>query len=568
MFKIQKYMEEIIKKHALKNAIDFKGKANPKAIIGKLILEMPEIKKNIKNAFEKINQVVNEVNSMKINEQYNELKSKYPEILENKPKEKKELKPLPNNDERPIVMRFEPSPSGPLHIGHAYPASLNYVYAIKNKGKMILRISDTNPENIDPEAYDLIKKDSDWLFEKNYTLFIQSDRMEIYYKRAKELIEKNAVYICSCKSEDFRELLSNGKQCLCRNLSIEDNLERWKMMLNEKYKQGEAVMRFKSDIKHKNPAMRDFPLMRINENEHPKQGNKYRVWPLMNFSVAIDDMEMNISHTLRGKDHADNAKKQEMIHNIFKFKTPTAINVGRINFVGFPVSCSKTKILINEGKYENWEDIRIPFLLPLKKRGYLSQTIRDFAIDVGVTQNDKTVSIEDYFKSLNSFNRTRLDSETERYFFINEPFKIQIKNAPIQSLKLNKHPDKKEGHRNFITDDLFYITKEDFEKIMDSDETQIFRLMDCLNFKKENESLIFHSLDYNNFKDKGKLIIHWLPEKKVIKCKIRMPDNKIIQGYCEKEIEKLDENKIIQFERFGFCKLINKEKLEFWFAHK
>ena len=64
-------------------------------------------------------------------------------------------------------------------------------------------------------------------------------------------------------------------------------MERWKKMLDKNgFKEGEAVLRFKSSMKNKNPALRDFPLARINLTKHAKQGNKYRVWPLMNLAVT------------------------------------------------------------------------------------------------------------------------------------------------------------------------------------------------------------------------------------------------------------------------------------------
>src|SRR4030042_256112 len=91
---------------------------------------------------------------------------------------------------------------------------------------------------------------------------------------------------------------------------------RKKMLDKYGFREGQAVLRFKSDMKHKNPAMRDFPLARIVLTEHPRQKNKYRVWPLMNLAVTVDDIEMKMTHIIRGKDHLDNAKRQEMIYKV------------------------------------------------------------------------------------------------------------------------------------------------------------------------------------------------------------------------------------------------------------
>ena len=558
-------IKEKIKFYALENAIKFDGKANPKNLIGKIIADFPEVKKNMKNLMIEIEQIVNKINNLTIDDQEKEIKTF--NFEKKTPQKEKTLKELQDVDKRDVVMRFEPSPSGPLHIGHAYTLSLNMAYVEKYNGKMILRISDTNPENIDPKAYDLIKEDADWILNKNYEFYIQSNRMDSYYKYAKILIEKNKAYVCTCSQEDFKNCLDNKTDCPCRNIKVEEQLIRWDKMLNE-YEQGTAILRFKTDMQHKNPAMRDFGLMRINEFEHPLQKNKYRVWPLMNFSVSIDDMETNISHTLRGKDHADNAKKQALIHEVLNYDTPNAINVGRINFKGFPVSCSKTKALILEGKYENWEDVRIPFLRALRRRGYLPETLKQFAVDVGVTQTDKTVNIDEYFKTINSINKSLLDANAKRYFFIKDAKEIVIKNAPKLKLNLKLHPEKDLGNRNFITDESFLITNDDYENIIKSNDNDLFRLMDCLNFTKINDEFVFHSLEYEKFKDNGKFIIHWLPKKEKTQCKILMPDNNLIEGYCEDNIKDLNEKETIQFERVGFCKLENKKDMKFVYTHK
>ena len=98
------------------------------------------------------------------------------------------------------------------------------------------------------------------------------------------------------------------------------------------YKPGEAVLRMKTQIDDPNPAMRDFPLMRINEFVHPRKKTEYRVWPLMNFAVAVDDHLLGITHAIRGKDHRDNEKRQRKIADCLGWKAPVALYVGKINF--------------------------------------------------------------------------------------------------------------------------------------------------------------------------------------------------------------------------------------------
>ena len=102
--------------------------------------------------------------------------------------------------------------------------------------------------------------------------------MEIYYKYAEKLIRNGNAYVCTCSSDKFREFSKKKKDCPCRSFNPKENKERWENMFDSKmFKSGEAVLRFKSDLKHKNPAMRDFPLARINTTSHALQKKKYRV---------------------------------------------------------------------------------------------------------------------------------------------------------------------------------------------------------------------------------------------------------------------------------------------------
>jgi len=357
-------------------------------------------------------------------------------------------------------------------------------------------------------------------------------------------------------------LIVNKKACPCRDLK--DQKERWEKMLNGGYKQGEVVARVKTDLNHKNPAMRDFPIFRINETEHPKQGKKFRVWPLMNMAVTVDDIELGVTHVIRAKDHHDNSLRQKYIYDYLKKNFPEAIFVGRINFEGMPVSCSKTRPLVEDGTYSGWDDIRLPFLLALRRRGYQAETFLKYATDVGISLADKKVTKEDFFKIVNAFNKEIIDDKSNRYFFVWNGVEIKVKDAPSQEVELDLHPDHKKKGRKFKVKDEFLITKEDYDKIKDGDSV---RLMDCLSFTKQKD-FVFEALEYD--KDKTKRIIHWLPAKDNVEVEVVMPDNKVVKGVGEKGLGKLKEGSICQLERFGFCRLDKKEKdkLIFWYCHK
>lgn len=569
---MEKEVKQIAKKYALQNAVKFDGKATIGNVIGKVLSEKPEYKHEIKQVQIIVHAVVEEVNALTLDQQKVQLAVFGPDTGHEKHKEEKHgLKDIPLHPSgEASTFRFAPSPSGPLHIGHAYIISLNSMYAKKMKGKFILRIEDTNPENIYPDAYELIQEDAQWLTKNNvHTVIVQSDRMELYYTYAIQLLQDGHAYVCLCDAEEFRKMIQEKQPCPCRNNTAEENLHRWNSMITT-YKQGEAVVRFKTAVDHKNPAMRDFPILRINENPHPRQGQKYKIWPLMNFAVAIDDMDLGVTHALRGKDHADNAKRQECIHSALEVDTPIAISVGRINFTGtdVEVSCSKTRALIESGAFEGWQDIRIPFVGALQRRGYQPEAFQKYAMEIGISATDKTVDIAEFFKTVNAFNKEIIDPIAKRFFFIQAPVEVEVENAPKKHVTLDLHPDTHKGGRTFETHTSFYLAQEDVDQLS---ENELYRLMDCLNFVKEGNEYRFVSEDYEFYKQNGKKIIHWLPKNDdLVSVELRLPDNTIVTGLGETTLAELEVGAIVQFERVGFCRLdeIDGNIYRFWYGHR
>tara|TARA_Y100000296_G_scaffold24614_1_gene29039 strand:+ start:3363 stop:4562 length:1200 start_codon:yes stop_codon:yes gene_type:complete len=398
-----KNLEKKAKAYTLKNALSHDGKSKIGSVISSLFNEGLK-KSEVKKYSKKISEIVKEINSLSIEEQEKEFEKLENEVSERKTREG--LEELPNVPKSGIIMRFAPSASGPLHIGRAMTASLSFLYVKKYNGKFYVRIEDTNPENIYEPAYKMIERDSKWLFDNEAEIMIQSYRMKIYYKYAEKLIRKKAAYVCTCSGDEFREFVKKKKNCLCRNLTVKENLERWKKMLDKNgFKQGGSVLRFKSNMKDINPAMRDFPLARINTITHPLQKNKYRVWPLMNLAVAVDDIETKITHIIRAKDHRDNAKRQEMIFKVLGKKPLWTGFLGRFKFKNMELSTTKIRQEIEKRKYFGWDDPKLPTLISLKKQGYKPEAFYKFAEQIGLSENDKVMDKKEYFTLLNDFNK-------------------------------------------------------------------------------------------------------------------------------------------------------------------
>ncbi len=567
---MEKELESTIRKWALQNAFRYGGKANPGAVIGKLLAEQPDLKDQLKTLAREVAMIVNAVNALAPDKQRAELEKIDPALLvEKHEKQEHVLKELPNAEQDKVVMRMAPSPSGPLHIGHAFVTNLNSEYCRKYGGTFILRLEDTNPENIYTPAYQMIVEDAQWLTKGNAQKIVtQSDRLHTYYDHAEKLVAAGKAYVCTCNPDIFRELIQKKKACPCRSLAVQEQHLRWDKMFSG-YEPGQAVLRIKTDIKDPNPAMRDWPAMRINHHVHPKIGTKEKVWPLMNLSVAIDDHELGVTHTIRGKDHKDNEKRQKHIFDAFGWKMPTHLYVGRINFEGFDLSKTETMEKIQRGEYSGWDDIRLPFIAALRRRGYVPETFIQWSMDMGIGENDKTVSREEFFKSIDAHNRKLLEPIANRYFFIADPVEFRVAGAPKQTVELRLHPDHHDrGTRKFETHESFFLAKNDVDVLTDG---PVYRLMDCGNFVKQGTNVHFHSRSVEEYREKGARIMHWLPvTKELAKVEVVMPDGSTRQGVGEPGLKDLKEGAQVQFERFGFVRLDKKQanKLVFWFTHK
>lgn len=398
-----KIQKEKIHAYALKNAVHYDGKASQGSVISALFNEGLK-KEQVKDYIKIVSEIVKDVNSLSIEEQKKEFDKLKKFVSERE--ERKGLPELPNVKKSGVVMRIAPSASGPMHIFHGINASLNFDYVRKYGGKFYVRIEDTNPENIYPKAYDMISEDASWLTKKKAKIIIQSDRMKLYYKYIEKLLKQKNVYICACPPEKFKEFVEFQENCPCRNNDLKENLMRWKKMLDPKgYKEGEAVVRFKSDMKHKNPALRDFPLARVNETNHPRKGKKYRVWPLMNLAVSVDDIEMKMTHIIRGKDHRDNAERQKMIFKALGKRYPWAGFLGRYHFKDMEISTTKFRQEIESGKYKGWDDPRLPTLISLRKQGYKPESFWKIAEHIGLSEVDKILEKKEFFRLLDGFNK-------------------------------------------------------------------------------------------------------------------------------------------------------------------
>jgi len=557
-------VKRLVERCALENAVQHNGRALTKCVVGRLIGLKPELKQHIKEILRVVEKTVNEVNKLSIEEQKERLKGfAAPESEKTESRaEERTLKPLPNAV-KGVKLRFAPNPDGALTLGNARPAVLCDEYAKLYNGEFILRFDDTDPKIKVPEKrfYKWVVEDLKWLGVKIDKIVYASKRLKIYYEYAERLIRSGFAYVCTCNALEWRKLRDAREACPCRGLSVEKQLERWDRMLKGAYHEGEAVLRIKTDLAHENPSVRDFAAMRIvDEPAHPLVRNKH-LWPLYNFASAIDDYLLNITHVLRGQEHALNTVKQKFIYDYLGWKYPEVIILGRFSLVGMVLSKSRIRAGIEKGEFEGWDDVKLGTLRALRRRGYAPEALRKLIIDMGVTSSDATIAEE----NLAAYNRKIVDAKANRYFFVGNPVKIYVEGLDKREVRVPLHPDdEKRGYRTLHLHGnsrcALLIEKRDYERLKNRE----VRLKHLCNVVLERRA----SVTGSEVK-KGIPIIHWVPLSEKIRVDLLTP-NSVIRGYGEINLMNEAPGSVVQFERVGFARIekVGKKKLSAVFAHR
>jgi len=549
-------MKKLVLKHTLINAIQHNGKADIQAVLGKLISETPEVKEKIKDVIPEIQKIVRDVNSWALKEQEKELK-KLGLKLGKRVEEKRDLPELPNAKIGKVITAFPPEPSKYPHIGHAKAALINYLYAKKYKGKFVLRFEDNNPELAKKEYYDSIIEGLKWLGLKWDKLDYASDHIEEFYDSTERLIKENKTYVCVCQQDEIKRNRRSMIECECRANDLNKNLELWKKMLTS-LKEGEASVRLKISMNHKNAAMRDPTIMRILEQPHVRKGSKYRVWPMYDFATALMDSWEGVTHRIRSKEFEMRTELQQFIQKNLGLKSTYISEIARFNLKGVPSSGRIIRGMIKGGNLMGWDDPRLTTLISLKRRGFVPKAIVEFLISTGVSKAESTLT----WDMLESFNRSIIDSKCNRYFSVFDPVEIKVENVPkIKNVRVHLHPDfPKRGYREVpVNTDKIIISREDFKKFIGKE----VRLIGLFNVKLDKRA---------EFASKEIIMempkIQWVSEKSV-PVTIVMNDGSTKKGIAEPEIKKLKANDRIQFMRFGFCRLDSeKPGFVFYFTHK
>ena len=549
-----------IRKFALQNAFEHEGKTQDKVVLSKILGTKPEFRTKVKEIIGEISEIVSSVNQISLEEQKKEIEENFPELL--KPKEKIEeregLPPLEGAIQGKVITRFPPEPNGYPHIGHGKAAIINSEYAKMYGGKCILRMDDTNPEAERMEYHAAIKVGLDWLGVEFDIIKNTSDDMELFYEKGIELINSDKAYVCTCKRDTISKNRRERKACKCSLEDVKKNNQGWEKMF-EKFKPGEAIVRFRGDMKADNAVMRDPVLFRIIDEKHYTLGEKYRVWPSYDFAVAIEDSNDGITHAFRSKEFELRKDLINAILDALGMRKPYQDFFSRLEFKGMPISKRILKPLIEEGKVSWYDDPRLPTLEALRRRGIKAEAIKKFILSLGLTKANTLAP----FDSLESFNRKFVDADSIRLFMVHKPKKLRINNLPFSSVEIPNHPKKDMGQRKIEIDENIWIAEDDAKNLQEGSQVRLLGLGNVV-ITKVNEEMEGDFIENGETANIQK--IQWVPQKNAHEIKLLIPNQLFIEDefnensleelevYTEPHYLKLKEGEEIQFVRFGYCR--------------
>ena len=373
--------------------------------------------------------------------------------------------------EQKVHTRFPPEPNGYLHIGHAKAICIDFGIAEEYGGVCNLRFDDTNPTREETKYADAIIRDIKWLgFDWDDRLYHASDYFGQLYEYALVLIKKGVAYVDDLTADEIREyrgtLIKSGKESPYRNRSVEENLELFEKMKNGEFEDGTKTLRAKIDMAHGNMNMRDPVMYRILRATHHRTGDDWCMYPTYDWTHGQSDSIENITHSLCDLGFEDHRPLYDWFLDQLEVHHPQQIEFARLNISYTITSKRKLRRLIEEGHVKNWDDPRMPTLSGLRRRGFTSNSVRNFIGKLGVSK--KRDSVAD-IALLEHCLREELNKSANRLMAVLKPLKVVITNYPDDQIEefeaVNNPEDKSAGMRKVYFSKEIYIEKTDFMEV-------------------------------------------------------------------------------------------------------
>ena len=452
------------------------------------------------------------------------------------------------NDSR-IHTRFPPEPNGYLHIGHAKAICLDFGIAERYNGKCNLRFDDTNPSKEEVEYIDSIKEDIKWLgFDWEDREFYASDNFQKLFDYAIDLIKNGFAYIddqsASLISEQKGTPTKPGTESPFRNRPVEESIDLFNKMSLGEFEEGSRVLRAKIDMSSPNMHMRDPIIYRIINLPHHRTGDKWKVYPMYDFAHGQSDYFEGITHSLCTLEFEVHRPLYDWFVDHLKTDDhrPRQIEFNRLNLTYTVMSKRKLLQLVEQGLVDGWDDPRMPTLSGLRRRGYTSESIRNFVDKIGYTKYE---AINDFGLLENSI-REDLNKSAKRVMAVLDPIKLIITNYPegqTEELEIVNNPeDPESGSRMLPFSKELYIERGDF---MEDPPRKFFRLgpgrevrlksayfVKCESFSKDekgNIKEVYCTYDPETKSGTGvtrkvKGTLHWVSAPHAVDCEVRLYD--------------------------------------------
>ncbi len=282
-----------------------------------------------------------------------------------------------------VRVRFAPSPTGHLHLGGARTALFNWLYARHCKGTFILRIEDTDRTRSTEEFIEAIIEGMKWLgLDWDEGPYRQVDRFDIYRSYAHKLLQEGKAYYCYCSSEELekrrQDALAQGKSPKydgrCRNIKREGGEDSGVQGKNAAIRfmmpqEGETVVDdlIRGKVVFDNAQLDDLIIARSDGT------------PTYNFCVVVDDVDMKITHVIRGDDHLNNTPKQIHIYRALGYTIPAFAHLPMI------LGSDKTRLSKRHGATS---------VTAYKEMGYLPDAFINYLARLGWAHGDQ----EDFYQ--------------------------------------------------------------------------------------------------------------------------------------------------------------------------
>jgi glutamyl-tRNA synthetase len=321
----------------------------------------------------------------------------------------------------PVRTRFAPSPTGYLHIGGARTALFNYLFAHHHGGKFLLRIEDTDRERSTPEAINAILEAMKWLdLDYDEGPFYQTDRYPLYQEKIRELVAEGKAYPCVCTPAVLnakRQLAQKEK----RKPSYDGTCrppegEKASLPLDKPYtirfrspRTGSTLVNdlIKGAIVFDNHELDDLIIARTDGT------------PTYNFCVVVDDIEMEMTHIIRGDDHLSNTPRQILLYQALGRSLPRFAHVPLI------LGTDKARLSKRHGATS---------VMAYREMGYFPEAVVNYLVRLGWSHGDQEIfsrdeliekfTLENVGKSAGVFN-------PEKFLWVNFHY---LKSRPLSQL--------------------------------------------------------------------------------------------------------------------------------------